>query len=258
MQTYVYGENGMNLRVVAAAVSMLMVVSAAEQAQAQGTPETPWSVDVALGWDNSISGDFLSGGIGTLQGLPLVIEKRTWDEVYGTGTLFNVAVGYDLDERSELRAGFTYQSTGGDDTLAIGTYRGGQLSASFDNYKAWGLDFGYRRYFSEVAERWRPYAGGSVGFGGVSGIEADLAQTASNVVLTGVDFYEGNGALTFGGNGGVLYRLTDQVSLDARLGLRYVSGLSNLESDLFTGLDDVNQGSSRWSIPLIFGAKFRF
>jgi hypothetical protein len=239
------------------AVSALVIQAAAVPAWAQGAqPETPWSIDVSIGWDNSISGDFISGDIGTLQASPVVIEKRKWDDVYGTGTMFGIGVGYALGADSELRGGFTYQSTGSDDTLGIGTLGGALLSAKFDTYKAWGLDFGYRRYFSEAAERWRPYAGGTVGFGSVSGIRADLAST--NRVLADTEFYEGNGAFTLGLNGGVLYRLTDRVALDARLGLRYVSGLSDVEPTTFTGLDDVNDGSSRWTLPLTVGARFGF
>jgi hypothetical protein len=246
----------MKWNVVCIAVSA-MAMAAATSASAQGTPpQTPWSVDASFGWDSNISGDFLSGGIGTFEALPVVIEKRTWGDVYGTGTLFNVAVGYAIRDNSELRGGFTYQSTGSDDTLRIGTYRGAALSAKFDDYQAWALDFGYRRYFAEATERWRPYAGGTVGFGGVSDIRADLA--AVTVSSNDAPFYEGNGALTFGANGGVLYRLTERLAVDARLGLRYVSGLSDVETATFTGLDDVNEGSSRWTVPFTVGARFRF
>lgn len=248
----------MNARVVCAVLAALMFVAAPKQAQAQGASGSPWSVDAAIGWDNSISGDFLSGDSGTFQGLPVDISKTTWDEVYGTGIFLNFAGGYDFGENSELRAGFTYQSTGSDDLAPIGAYRGGVLQSNFENYHSWGLDFGYRRYFTEAAERWRPYAGGSVGFGFVSGISADLSVVSPAVQVENADFYEGNGAITFGGNGGVLYRLTDAVSLDARIGLRYVSGLSDVEGTSFTGLDDVNKGSSRWTLPITVGAKFRF
>jgi hypothetical protein len=226
-------------------------------ASAQGSsPSTPWSVDVSIGFDNSISGDFLSGGIGTFQSFPVVIEKNKWDDVYGMGTLFNIGLGRTLTDNSELRFGFTYQSTGADDTLSLGTFRGNTLSAKFDNYKAWGLDFGYRRYFKESVERWRPYAGGTVGFGGVSSINADFS--AGDVVAKDTDFYEGNGAATLGLQGGVLYRLTERIALDGRIGLRYVSGLSDVESSSFTGLDDVNDGSSRWALPVTIGVRYAF
>jgi hypothetical protein len=237
---------------------MLCFFLTSSTATAQTAADTPWSVDVAIGWDNSVSGDFLSGAIGTLQGLPVALEKQTWDDVYGTGVLFSVGVGYAYRERAELRGGFTYQSTGADDTLTAGTYRGGPLTMRFENYKAWGLDFGYRQYFAETAGRWRPYVGGTIGFGSVSDIGADVAQTAVNFTLDDVDFYGSNAAMTFGANGGVLYRLTGRVSLDARLGLRYVSGLSDVEGTAFTNLDDVNNGSSRWTLPLTVGAKVRF
>jgi hypothetical protein len=244
------------LSAATAALCTLFFTAAAE-AQAP-VAETPWSADVSIGWDNSISGDFLTGGIGTLQGAPVAIQKQTWDDVYGTGLLFNATIGYALGEMSELRAGFTYQSTGSDDTLSMGTYRGGPLTASFDNYDAWGLDFGYRRYVAPSAARWRPYAAASLGFGRVGAIDVSVAQTAANFGATNVAFYDSNAAVTFGINGGALYRLTDRVSLDARLGLRYVSGLGEVENSAFSGLDDVNDGSSRWTLPLTVGAKVRF
>ena len=125
-------------------------------------------------------------------------------------------------------------------------------------YHAWGFDAGYRFYFAEAAERWRPYAGGSIGFGNVNGIEVDLAQSNLNIGLDDVEFYEGNAALTFGVNGGVLYRLTEQLAIDGRVGLRYVSGLADIENPNFTGLDDVNSGSSRWTLPLTVGLRVKF
>lgn len=243
---------------ISSVVSGLLVAGLLSSATPARAQDTPWSMDVAIGWDNSISGDFLTGTIGSLQSLPLVLDKQKWDDVYGIGTLFNISVGYAWNDRTELRGGFTYQSTGADDTVTIGTYRGGPLSARFDNYRSWGLDAGYRRYFAEAAERWRPYAGGSVGFGSVRAIRVDLAQTNANFVLEDVEFYEGNAAVTLGANGGVLYRLTDRVSLDARIALRYVSGLSDVDDPAFGGLDDANDGSSRWTLPLTVGAKFRF
>lgn len=228
---------------------------APQSARAQASP---WSMDVSIGWDNAVSGDFVTGAIGSLQGFPLILEKQKWDDVYGTGMLFNIAVGYEFDERSELRAAFTYQSTGSDDTVTIGTFRGGPLLAVFDDYKAWGIDGGYRFYFAEAAERWRPYAGGSLGIGKVSGIEIDLAQSNLDIGLNDVEFYEGNAALTLGVDGGVLYRLTERLALDGRIGLRYVSGLANVANPDFTGLDDLNSGSSRWTLPITLGLRVRF
>jgi hypothetical protein len=220
--------------------------------------ESPWSAEVSIGWDNAISGDFLTGAIGTFQGAPVVLDKQKWDDVYGTGLLLNIAAGYTLNERSELRAGFTYQSAGSDDTLTVGTFRGGPLAARFGDYGAWGLDGGYRYYFAERVEKWRPYAGAALGFGKVNSIDADLAQTGVGVRLDDVEFYEGNAALTLGLNGGVLYRLTDRLSLDGRIGLRYISGLSDVNEQLFTGLDEVNSGTSRWSLPITVGVRVGF
>lgn len=234
----------------------------APSAFAQGAPataapgESPWSVEASIGWDNSISGDFLTAGIGTFNGRAVAINQQGWDDVFGTGLMFNTTVGYALGERSEVRGGFTWQSTGTNDNQLIGTLSGSPLTVNFDDYKAWAIDAGYRMYFAERAERWRPYAGASLGFGQVKDIQADL--TAGNLVATDTLFYEGNGTMVFGLNGGVLYRLTDRLAVDGRLGLRYTSGLSNVNDALFTGLDDVNEGSSRWTLPLTVGLRVQF
>ena len=40
--------------------------------------------------------------------------------------------------------------------------------------------------------------------------------------------------------------------------LRYMSGLSDVDWLVEEGLRDINSESSRWSVPLLFGARIRF
>lgn len=241
--------------VIAAGACMAM----AAPAWAQGTqPTTPWSLDVGIGWDTSISGDVLAGSIGTIENRPTVIVDRSWDDVYGTGVHFRIGAGYELDERSELRVNFRYQSTGANDVVEVGNIAGQTLFATFDDYKAWGLEGGYRRYFSEPAENWRPYAEGAIGFAVISDIDADLTVPASGILLSNTEFYDGSGAFTFNVSGGVLYQFTDRIAADGRVGLRYVSGLSVSDMLENGGLSDVDNDSSRWTLPITVGVRFRF
>ena len=252
------------MRVTLSAFALLTALAtSATPAFAQAAPSTtapttsPWSVEGSIGWDNSISGAFLAGAVGTFDGRAIVIDRQDWDDVYGTGLIFNATLGYAFGNFAELRGGFTWQNTGANDVQVIGTLNGQPLTVKFEDYKAWALDLGYRQYFAERAEKLRPYVGASIGFGQVKDINADL--TSGTVVSTNTPFYEGNGTFAFGLNGGVLYHLTTRLALDGRLGLRYTSGLSDVvDTGRFTGFDEVNNDSSRWTLPITVGLRYEF
>jgi hypothetical protein len=250
------------MKVTLSAFALLTALAAAPPVFAQGAPAgagttgSPWSVEGSIGWDNSISGDFLSGAIGTFGGNAVTLNKQGWDDIYGTGVFFNATVGYALGEMSEVRGGFTWQSTGTNELATIGSIATQPLTVEFDDYKSWALDAGYRQYFAERAERLRPYVGGSIGFGQVKDIDAVF--TAGNFVGAATPFYEGNGTFVLGLNGGVIYGLTSRLFVDGRIGLRYTSGLSDVNDALFTGFDDVNNDSSRWTLPITVGLRFQF
>jgi len=64
--------------------------------------------------------------------------------------------------------------------------------------------------------------------------------------------------LSFGVNGGALYGLNDRYDLFAQIGLRFNSGLSQIDSLRGTGLEDINDKSSRWTMPITFGIRVNF
>ena len=72
------------------------------------------------------------------------------------------------------------------------------------------------------------------------------------------DLYDGTAALTLGVNGGVLYMLNDRFDLNGQLGFRYNSGLSAIDALAGTGLEEVNEKSSRWTMPLTLGIRMKF
>ena len=43
----------------------------------------PWAVEFGIGWDNSISGNINSSGIGRINNQPVVILKNCYEDVYG-------------------------------------------------------------------------------------------------------------------------------------------------------------------------------
>jgi hypothetical protein len=245
-----------HLRVIAALASALcLLITLPAHAQTANDPR--WSVDVGVGFDNSISGNINSGAIGTLDGQTAVITKNTYEDVYGTGLHFRFGGGYMLDDLSEVRATFTYQSLDADLT-PMGDLGQSNLYGQYDDYKSLGLDVGYRRYGPPTWPKVRLYAEGTVGLAFISEIDNLLAAPQANLVQNATDFYDRTAAFTFGVNGGALFAVADRYDLFAQLGLRYVTGLSEVDNLVGTGLQEINDSSARWTVPFVLGLRVRF
>jgi hypothetical protein len=235
-------------------VCSLVFVPAAASAQ---TVQPRWSAEVSLGWDIGISGDFLSAGIGTLNGVPVVFDSQPFDEVYGNGLIWQFGAGYMLDELNEVRAQVSYQGVGAD-VAELGTAGAFGLVATFDDYSAWSIEAGYRRYFLLAQERLKPFFGATLGVSIISEIDGALASPQAGLERYATDFYDGTAALTLGASGGLLYNLNERLDVTGQLGFRYNSGLAAIDAFEGTGLEDVNDKSSRWTMPITFGLRVKF
>ena len=80
----------------------------------------------------------------------------------------------------------------------------------------------------------------------------------SNIAFTNNDFYDRTAAFTIGVNAGILLKIADQVDFNAQLGLRHVSGLSDVDQLVGTGLATINNDSARLTFPIVVGVRFRF
>lgn len=237
--------------------SLLVLALSAVPVRAQALDDHRWSVDFGIGFDNSISGNVNSGAIGTLEGQSVVVTKNSYEDVYGTGLHFRFGGGYMIDEVSEVRAAFTYQSLDADLTR-LGDLGVSNLYGQYDDYKSLGLDVGLRRY---APPRWaniHPYIEGTAGIAFITEIDVLLAAPQTNLVQNATDFYDRTAAFTLGLNGGVLFQVAEQYGLTAQLGLRYVTGLSAVDNLAGTGLQTINDNSARWTVPFVLGLRARF
>jgi Outer membrane protein beta-barrel domain len=225
---------------------------------------SPWNVETSIGWDVNLSGQFINDAIGTINGVPVIINEVSYGEVFGTGFVWQVGGGYRMNDLNEFRADFTYQDVGTDDPVLIGTAGNGvDLFATFDDYSVWSLDFGYRRYFRWVDTpgnhfRVRPYAGVALGIADIPRINGQFAAPAAGLVQSDEDLYDGTAAFTFGINGGVLTALTPKLDLKVQLGFRHVTGLADIDRFDDTSLDRINDESGRWTMPITFGVRYNF
>jgi hypothetical protein len=237
------------------AATALMTGAPGAQAQS-GAPEYRWSVDFGLGWDNSISGNINSSGIGRINNQAVVITKNTYEDVYGTGLHFRFGGGYMIDEISELRVGFSLQSLDADLT-EMGDIGVSNLYGQYDDYQSFGLDFGYRAYM-EITPILRGYGEGIVGLAFVDETDVVLVAPQANLAGNATDFYDRTAAFTLGANAGLLIQAAAQVDVFGQLGLRYVTGMSEVDGLAGTGLETINDKSGRWTLPFVVGIRARF
>ena len=125
-----------------ATIALTLAFSSVAHAQ---TNDTKWSIDVALGWDNSISGNINSSTIGTINNQTVVVLTNQYEEVYGTGLHFRVGGGYMLNPSTEARVTLSVQALDSD-LATLGDYGASPLYGDYSDYESTSLDFGLRRY----------------------------------------------------------------------------------------------------------------
>lgn len=240
------------------------VLATAATAQAQTAPAADpaavryrWAVEFGLGWDNSISGNINSSGIGRINNQPVVILKNTYEDVYGTGLHMKFGGGYFLDEISELRATFTFQSLDADLT-PMGDIGSSRLYGQYQDYQSFGLDLGFRLYAKGQDADVRPYAEATAGIAFIDETDVELVAPSIGLAGNATDFYDRTAAFTLGGNAGVLWQVAEQVGVFGQIGVRWVSGMSEVDGLAGTGLETINDKSSRWTVPFVVGVRARF
>jgi len=96
------------------------------------------------------------------------------------------------------------------------------------------------------------------GLGFITEIDVVLAAPSSNLTERATDFYDRTAAVSFGGNAGVLWQVSSHVGAYGQIGLKWMSGLSAIDDLAGTGLETINDDSSRWTIPVVVGMRVRF
>jgi hypothetical protein len=239
------------------ALVMLFTLVCTSPAGAQPADESRFVADVGAGIDASVNGNVNSGVIGTLSGQAAAILPNPYGAVYGNGLHFRFGGGYVLDEASEVRAVFTYQSADAD-LVRMGDVGASPLYAQYTDYKTLSLDVGYRRYIPVSNTRMRFYGEGTIGLAFIDEIDVLFAAPQGNLVFESTDFYDQASAFTWGINAGVLFPVAERLDLNFQLGLRSVSGLPDVDQFAGTGLEDINSDSARLTVPVVFGVRFRF
>jgi len=129
-----------------------LLLGAGSMAQAQTAPAAPaastaskFSAEVGIGFDNGLAGHINASGMGNLQGVPVVITKNSYEDVYGTGLHFKFGGGYEIKPDVEARVTFTFQSLDADFLVPMGEMGNSTLYGQYDDYQSFGLDLGIQQ-----------------------------------------------------------------------------------------------------------------
>lgn len=238
-----------------AAIAVIAVtLGAASTATAQ---DSPWSFDAGIGWDNGISGHINSSAIGSINNQVVVITSNTFEEVYGTGLHLRFGGGYMVNENTEVTGMFTFQSLDADQVTPMGDIGSSNLYAQYTDYQTFGLDVGLRRYMN-LNSSIRAYGEGLIGLGFIDKTDVTLVAPGANLAGQATDFYDQTTAWTIGFTAGMIFQGSGRVGYYGQLGLRYLSGLAEVDDLVGTGLEDINDKSSRWTLPFVVGIRVRF
>ena len=222
---------------------------------AHAQADRPWSVSFDAGAQVAVSGDAHGGANGTVLKLPTTVTAKSYGDVFGTGLVWAASVGYKVTPAGEVRVTGSYTANPAEQ-LQVGTVANLPLFAAFDDYKAFGMDFGYRQYLTSGS--FKPFVGGSVGFTLVSAIASTLTVPAAGVTLPDVPFYADSTVASFGINGGAQMNINEMLAFQAGVEPRWHGDLKENEGLAGTGLQTINDKTSRWAMPVTVGLTVRF
>ena len=227
------------------------------------TLENRFTISFQYGPDYSVSGNVIQAASGqTVRGVPINTRDTSYDDVYGEINTLKVGIGWRTTPRSEAIFNFVWGSSGATENVEVGTAGSAitaPLNVQFSDYEYWGLEGGQRLYFTRA--RFTPYVGYLVGanrYQDITGtfVGVPLELTPGLAAQDG-KFFEKSWALSLGPTVGFLVGL-GPIEVMGELEIQYIGKMSDVDWLVEEGLRDINDDSSRWSFPLLFGVRGRF
>ena len=238
------------------AAALLMVPAAAKAQDADGGVRGRWSASFTGGAALPTGGEFHEGGNGLVLGLPTGVEAKTNGDIYDPGIGWRAGVGYGVSRNIELFGDFVWGKTEASE-LSVGNVASLDLRAAFADYTSYGMDGGMRYHFVPGA-RVAPYVSALAGFRLVDAIPGTFSVPAAGVTLRDTPFFDDSTVPVFGGDVGVLFAVSRRLSLGLETGVRYHTDLADIEGLAGTGLENLNDAGSRWSVPISGVVRFGF
>lgn len=231
-----------------------------------------WNLEGAIGQEFMVGGDFTTPDeVTPIPGidLPAVSMK----DAYETGTRYEVGLSKTLNPSRKFTVMGSYTTAEGKD-VAIIQQTGvptNQIRGQASDYKTFGIEAGLRQYFrpspAPLFGSIRPYIEGRVGAAKVDDISLTNAREvgAAPGVFNGgtVQMYEGGWVPTGAGLIGIETPIFRQATLSLETGIRYRGALNSDRTDIGPGgviplIDNLNNGSENYSVPVTLRGRYRF
>jgi len=214
-----------------------------------------WTVALQGGTDSENSGNVLSAVEGELFELPVVVEKRTYREIYDPGVRLQVLLGYGVTRNGEIITRVSHyriESPGG---VPSGTVAGDPLFAFVDPYEEWGVELGYRLYLASRT-RLKSYIAPVGGVRFPDRMLLTMSAPDRGSAIFNVPLYNASTVAVFGADIGFTYDLGSTFYIGLEAAVRYQT--KPAASDTAPGLSGINRGGDRWSAPVIATVGLRF
>jgi hypothetical protein len=244
--------------VVAVAIAGLFAVAAPTAAQAQGA----WSVSFDAGLDSSWRGDAYGRATGNVDDQPVQVSARRNPNAYPRGLGWSVGIARTLSPRAELKIRVIGSMITSErrQTGRVGTANvNGTLFSDLDNLSEVGADVGLRILFRNGTNV-QPYIGGFVGVSRVS--EIDVRFDVPDAVFAFQEnggLYDSSTAATGGAGMGLQFNRSNSFAWYVNFEARFRGSLKADDAAWAgTGLEAINDSSSRWSLPLSVGVRLGF
>jgi hypothetical protein len=234
-------------------VTALLVLAASAPAGAQGL-QGRFTIAVEGGTDSPVAGDVLSSASGTLIGLPIAVDNKTYRQVYRPGLRLQGYVGYGVSESGEVVVkGSYYKMTS--DGVAAGTAGASTVFAYFDPYKEWGGEVSYRFYLA-ARTRLKSFVAPVAGLRSVERILMTLSVPDEASQIQNIPLFERSTIAVFGADIGFSFDLGEHFYVGLETGIRYQS--KPKQANGLPGYESIDDAGSRWSAPVVavLGARF--
>lgn len=209
-----------------------------------------WRGSITAGLDTDINSDLVDSGRwqytsgGTTS--DVTVEKTTFNDVYGSALTTGFEASYAVTRFSEVFGRLSYSTASGD-TVTLGKIGTADLMASFDDYKSYGLDVGYRYFFDLDNTGFTPYMGAAAGMRYVPGFGASLNTAGSD--LGTLNLFDDSFVPTLGLDVGFLYPISRDFALGLETGIYYTFKLKDDDSSFANGSTNSNDNADRLYVP---------
>jgi hypothetical protein len=218
--------------------------------------ENTRSLTLALGTGLALTGNVITEAVGRINGIPTVFVEQAYGNHFSDALRVRAMGNFGLDFDKEAFVTFAYNKFNGTERVT-GSTGGYPLYTRFANTSAFDIEGGVRYYFLPEGPT-RTYVAGVGGIRFHEEVGATIRVIEVGLTLNDLDYYESSTLLLVGADAGVSRDLSDTIAIGAELGLRYQpkpSPASILEG---TGLENINDTGSRWSLPVSAFLTWRF